>query len=161
MSFSDIIYRPFETLIRPLDIPPMPLPASGPFALLLHFARMFRGVLVAVAALMVAIEGINLATIWGVSFIVDGASAKGAAAFLEQDWPTLAMLGVLIFPVLPLLIFLGNTLIVGPVRHDGHRLDLYFGAILNQSHPLYRRRRGRGRSNPRTARARRPRSGRE
>jgi ABC-type multidrug transport system fused ATPase/permease subunit len=110
MSFSDFIYRPFETLIRPLDIPATPLPASGPFALLLHFARMFRGVLVAVTLLMVAIEGINLATIWGISFVVDGVSAKGAAVFLQQGWRTLAVLGVLIFPVLPLLIFLGNTL---------------------------------------------------
>lgn len=110
MSFSDLIYRPFETLIRPLDIPYTPLPSRGPFALLVHFASMFRGVLAAVAILMIAIEGINLATIWGISFVVDGVTAKGAAAFLEEDWPTLAILGVLIFPVLPLLIFLGNTL---------------------------------------------------
>ncbi|WEX91474.1 ABC transporter ATP-binding protein/permease (plasmid) [Sinorhizobium garamanticum] len=110
MSFSDLIYRPFETLIRPLDIPYTPLPSRGPFALLVHFASMFRGVLAAVAILMIAIEGINLATIWGISFVVDGVTAKGAAAFLEEDWPTLAVLGVLIFPVLPLLIFLGNTL---------------------------------------------------
>ena len=37
-------------------------------------------------------------------------SAKGAATFLHEDWPTLAILCVLVFPVLPLLIFLGNTL---------------------------------------------------
>ncbi|AFL52269.1 ATP-binding cassette subfamily B multidrug efflux pump [Sinorhizobium fredii] len=110
MSYSDLIYRPFETLIRPLDIPYTPLPSRGPFALLVHFASMFRGVLAAVAILMIAIEGINLATIWGISFVVDGVTAKGAAAFLEENWPTLAVLGVLIFPVLPLLIFLGNTL---------------------------------------------------
>ncbi|WEX77144.1 ABC transporter ATP-binding protein/permease [Sinorhizobium numidicum] len=110
MSFSDLIYRPFETLIRPLDIPYTPLPSRGPFALLVHFASMFRGVLAAVAILMIAVEGINLATIWGISFVVNGVTAKGAAAFLEEDWPTLAVLGVLIFPVLPLLIFLGNTL---------------------------------------------------
>ena len=110
MSFSDFIYRPFETLIRPLDIPYAPLPARGAFALLLHFARMFRGVLVAVTVLMMAIEGINLAVIWGISVIVDGVSAKGAAIFLQQEWLTLAVLGVLVFPVLPLLIFLGNTL---------------------------------------------------
>jgi ATP-binding cassette subfamily B multidrug efflux pump len=110
MSFSDFIYRPFEMLIRPLDIPYAPLPTTGPFALLLHFASMFRGVLAAIAILMVAVEGINLATIWGISFIVDGVSAKGAATFLNEDWPTLAVLGVLVFPVLPLLIFLGNTL---------------------------------------------------
>ena len=110
MSFSDFIYRPFETLIRPLDIPYAPLPARGAFALLLHFARMFRGILVAVTVLMMAIEGINLAVIWGISVIVDGVSTKGAAIFLQQDWLTLAVLGVLVFPVLPLLIFLGNTL---------------------------------------------------
>src|ERR671931_161216 len=96
MSVSDLIYRPFETLIRPLDIPYAPLPARGPFALLLHFARMFRGVLLAVTVLMIAIEGINLATIWGISFIVDGVSAKGAAAFLEEDWSILAVLGGLL-----------------------------------------------------------------
>ena len=110
MSLSDFVYRPFETIIRPLDIPYAPLPASGPFALLVHFARMFRGVLIAIAVLMMAVEGVNLAIIWGTSFIVDGVTAKGAATFLAEDWPTLAILGVLIFPVLPLLIFLGNTL---------------------------------------------------
>jgi ATP-binding cassette subfamily B multidrug efflux pump len=110
MSLSDFVYRPFETLIRPLDIPYEPLPASGPFALLVHFARMFRGVLVAIAVLMMAVEGVNLAIIWGTSFIVDGITAKGAATFLAEAWPTLAILGVLIFPLLPLLIFLGNTL---------------------------------------------------
>ncbi|MDX0415011.1 ATP-binding cassette domain-containing protein [Sinorhizobium medicae] len=110
MSFSDLIYRPFETLVRPLDIPYTPLPSRGPFALLVHFASMFRGVLAAVAILMIAIEGINLATIWGISFVVDGVTSRGAAGFLEENWPTLAVLGVLIFPVLPLLIFLGNTL---------------------------------------------------
>ena len=71
---------------------------------------MFGGILVAVAILMMAVEGINLAVIWGIAFIVDGVSAKGAAVFLEEDWPTLAVLGVLVFPVLPLLIFLANTL---------------------------------------------------
>ncbi|WP_027993698.1 ABC transporter ATP-binding protein [Sinorhizobium meliloti] len=110
MSLSDLIYRPFETLIRPLDLPYTPLPSRGPFALLVHFASKFRGVLASVAILMIAIEGINLATLWGISFVVDGTTAKGAAAFLEEDWPTLAVLGVLIFPLLPLLIFLGNTL---------------------------------------------------
>ncbi|HTV68220.1 MAG TPA: ABC transporter ATP-binding protein [Rhizobiaceae bacterium] len=110
MSIADFVYRPFETLIRPLDIPYTPLPASGPFALLGHFTAKFRGVLATVAAMMVAVEAINLATIWGVSFIVDGVTARGAATFLEQEWPTLAVLGVLIFPVLPMLIFLGNTL---------------------------------------------------
>lgn len=110
MSFSDLIYRPFETLVRPLEIPYTPLPASSALALVLHFARMFRGVLAAIVIFSVVVECINLSVIWGISFIVDGVSAKGAAIFLQQDWPMLAVLGVLIFPLLPLCIFMANTL---------------------------------------------------
>ena len=49
MSISDAIYRPFESLIRPLDIPYRPLPSKGPVTVLLHFISMFRGVLIALA----------------------------------------------------------------------------------------------------------------
>ena len=110
MSFSDFIYRPFETLIRPLDLPYAPMPAHGPFALLLHFVWMFRGVLAAIAFFSMAVEGINLVVIWGISVIVDGVSAKGAAVFLQQDWRMLAVIGALVFPVMPLLAFVANTL---------------------------------------------------
>jgi ATP-binding cassette, subfamily B, multidrug efflux pump len=110
MSLSDFIYRPFETLIRPLDLPYAPMPARGPFALLLHFVRMFRGVLVAITLFSMAVEGINLAVIWGISVIVDGVSAKGAAVFLHQDWRMLAIIGTLVFPVMPLFAFVANAL---------------------------------------------------
>lgn len=110
MSLSDFVYCRFERLIRPLDFPYEPLPARGPFALVLHFVRMFRGVLVAIVFFSVVVECINLAAIWGISFIVDGVSAKGAAVFLQEDWRILAVLGVLFFPVSPLCIFLANTL---------------------------------------------------
>jgi ATP-binding cassette subfamily B protein/ATP-binding cassette subfamily B multidrug efflux pump len=110
MSFSDFVYRPFETLIRPLDIPHGPLPSSGPFALLLHFVRMFRGILLSIAVLAMLVEGINLYLIWGFSVIVDGVTANGAVAFLDQRWPLLATMGLLLFPVLPLFAFLANAL---------------------------------------------------
>ncbi|MBA1143851.1 ABC transporter ATP-binding protein [Mesorhizobium neociceri] len=110
MSPLHSIYRYFETLIRPLDIPYAPLPATGPFALLLHFARMFRGVLGTIAVFTMAVEGINLAVIWGMSIIVDGVNKKGAAVFLEEAWPTLTCLGLLMFPVQPLLMFFVKTL---------------------------------------------------
>jgi ABC-type multidrug transport system fused ATPase/permease subunit len=110
MSFSDFLYRRIETLVRPLEVPFTPLPASSPFALVVHFARMFRGVLVAIVLFSVAVECINLSVIWGISVIVDGVSAKGAAVFLQEDWRMLAVLGVLFFPLLPLFIFLANTL---------------------------------------------------
>jgi ABC-type multidrug transport system fused ATPase/permease subunit len=110
MSFSDFIYRPFETLIRPLDLPYAPMPSSGPFALLLHFVWMFRGVLAPIAFFSMAVEGINLVVIWGISVIVDGVSAKGAAVFLQQDWRMLAVIGALVFPMMPLFAFVANTL---------------------------------------------------
>ncbi|MEM6461329.1 MAG: ABC transporter ATP-binding protein [Pseudomonadota bacterium] len=110
MSISDFVYGRFETLVRPLDLPFNPLPASTPLALVLHFAQMFRGTLAAIVVLSVAVECINLSIIWGISFIVDGVNTKGALTFLRQDWTVLAILGFLFFPVLPLLIFLANTL---------------------------------------------------
>ncbi|WP_029619178.1 ABC transporter ATP-binding protein [Pseudorhizobium marinum] len=110
MSVSDAVYRPFETLIRPLDIPYSPLPTSGPFAVLLHFVRIFRWVLLTVALSSVIVEIVNLFLLWGISVIVDGIAAEGARAFLQQDWPFLALLVALAFPITPLLIFVNNTL---------------------------------------------------
>ena len=110
MSISDTIYRPFETLIRPLDIPYQPLPSTGPVAVLMHFISMFRGVLIALALSSMAIEAINLTIVWGLSVIVDGVTQKGASAFLHSEWPLLTFLGLLIFPVMPVTSFLLNTL---------------------------------------------------
>lgn len=110
MSISDAIFRPFEKLIRPLEIPFQPLPATGPFKVLLHFIKMFRGVLVALAISSMAVEAINLTIIWGLSVIVDGVSVQGAEAFLRREWMLLAFLGLLIFPAMPLASFLLNTL---------------------------------------------------
>ncbi|MBB4569256.1 ATP-binding cassette subfamily B protein/ATP-binding cassette subfamily B multidrug efflux pump [Rhizobium leucaenae] len=110
MSISDAIYHPFEKLIRPLDIPYRPLPSSGPMAVLLHFISMFRGVLFALALSSMAVETINLTIVWGLSVIVDGVTQKGAVAFLHGEWPLLAVLGLLIFPAMPVASFLLNTL---------------------------------------------------
>jgi len=110
MSIADAIYRPFEALIRPLDIPYRPLPTKGPVAVLIHFISMFRGVLIALALSSMAIEAINLTIVWGLSVIVDGVTEKGAIAFLHSEWPLLAFLGLLLFPVMPVASFLTNTL---------------------------------------------------
>ncbi|QXZ80493.1 ABC transporter ATP-binding protein [Rhizobium sp. L51/94] len=110
MSISDIIYRPFENLIRPLDIPYRPLPPTGPVAVLLHFISMFRGVLMLLAFSAMAMEAINLSIVWGLSVIVDGVTRQGASAFLADEWPLLTFLGLLIFPAMPIASFLLNTL---------------------------------------------------
>lgn len=110
MSISDRIFRPFETMIRPLDIPFRPLPSKGPVAVLLHFISMFRGALIALALSSMAVEAINLSIIWGLSVIVDGVTAQGAAAFLDNEWRLLVVLGLLIFPAMPIASFLLNTL---------------------------------------------------
>ena len=110
MSISDTIFRPFETLIRPLEIPFRPLPSKGPVAVLLHFISMFRDVLIALALSSMAVEAINLSIIWGLSVIVDGVTAQGAEVFLRHEWRLLAVLGLLIFPAMPIASFLLNTL---------------------------------------------------
>eukprot|EP00913_Durusdinium_trenchii_P008168 g7665.t1 len=110
MSLSDRLFRPFETLIRPLDIPYRPMPASGPFALLWHFVRMFRGTLLLITVSAMAVEVINLFLIWNLSKIVDGVTAKGAAVFLADDWPLLALMAALLFPILPVFWVLANML---------------------------------------------------
>ncbi|CDZ30820.1 ATP-binding protein A [Neorhizobium galegae bv. officinalis] len=110
MSISDVIYRPFETLIRPLDIPHRPMPSTGPVAVLLHFISMFRGVLIALAVVSMTVEAINLSIVWGLSVVVDGVGQQGATAFLQSEWPLLTFLGLLLFPGLPIASFLLNTL---------------------------------------------------
>ncbi|MBD9511272.1 ABC transporter ATP-binding protein [Ensifer sp. ENS10] len=110
MSISDAIYRPFETLIRPLDIPYQPLPTSGPVAVLLHFIRMFRAVVIAMALTSMAVEAINLTIIWGLSVIVDGVATQGVALFVENRFWLLAFLAFLIFPVMPIFFYITNIL---------------------------------------------------
>ncbi|EHJ96368.1 ABC transporter ATP-binding protein [Agrobacterium tumefaciens] len=150
MSISDTIYRPFETLIQPLDIPYQPLPAKGPVAVLLHFIRMFRGILLVLALSTMAIEAMNLTTIWGLSVIVDGVTQQGASAFLHNEWLLLTLLGLMLFPAIPLGSFLVNTLnshtlgigMPAAIQWQGHKAverqdlaffhDLYAGQVASR-----------------------------
>ena len=150
MSISDTIYRPFETLIQPLDIPYQPLPAKGPVAVLLHFIRMFRGILLVLALSTMAIEAMNLTIIWGLSVIVDGVTQQGASAFLHNEWLLLTLLGLMLFPAIPLGSFLVNTLnshtlgigMPAAIQWQGHRAverqdlaffhDLYAGQVASR-----------------------------
>lgn len=150
MSISDTIYRPFETLIQPLDIPYQPLPAKGPVAVLLHFIRMFRGILLVLALSTMAIEAMNLTIIWGLSVIVDGVTKQGASAFLHNEWLLLTLLGLMLFPAIPLGSFLVNTLnshtlgigMPAAIQWQGHKAverqdlaffhDLYAGQVASR-----------------------------
>lgn len=110
MAFADFMYGRFERLIRPLDIPYKPLPSKGPFQLLMHFVRLFRSVLIAISVFAILIEMTNLFLVWSFSTIVDGVTARGAKAFLEQEWPLLATMAILLFPLQPFFSFMANTL---------------------------------------------------
>ncbi len=110
MSISDAIYRPFETLIRPLDIPYRPMPTKGPVAVLTHFIAMFRGVIITMALTSMAIEAINLTIIWGLSVIVDGVTTHGVELFVDSNFRLLAVLAFLLFPVMPVLFYITNIL---------------------------------------------------
>lgn len=150
MSISDTIYRPFETLIKPLDIPYQPLPANGPVAVLLHFIRMFRGILLVLALSTMAIEAMNLTIIWGLSVIVDGVTQQGASAFLHNEWLLLTLLGLMLFPAIPIGSFFVNTLnshtlgigMPAAIQWQGHKAverqdlaffhDLYAGQVASR-----------------------------
>ncbi|MEH0295711.1 ABC transporter ATP-binding protein [Agrobacterium sp. CCNWLW71] len=150
MSLADRIYNPFEKFIRPLDIPFQPLPTDNPFLAVLHFAKLFRSTLILIALLNIAVEAINLSVIWGMSFIVDGVSNGEPAIFLAQNWPILAGLGVLIFPVMPIFIFIASALssqsvgvcMPAAVQWQGHKAverqdlaffhDVFAGQVANR-----------------------------
>ncbi|MBB4504630.1 ABC transporter ATP-binding protein [Rhizobium leguminosarum] len=150
MSISDAIYRPFESLIRPLDIPYRPLPSKGPVAVLLHFISMFRGVLIVVTLCTMANEAMNLSIVWGLSVIVDGVTQQGASAFLASEWSLLTFLGLLLFPAMPIASFLVNTLtshtlgigMPAAIQWQGHKAverqdlgffhDLYAGQVASR-----------------------------
>ncbi|MCZ3375988.1 ABC transporter ATP-binding protein [Rhizobium sp. AG207R] len=150
MSISDKIYRPFERLIRPLDIPYRPLPSKGPWTVLLHFVLMFRGILITLALCTMAIEVMSLTIVWGLSVIVDGVTQQGAAAFLHNDRMLLIFLGLMLFPCIPIGSFLVNTLnshtlgigMPAAIQWQGHRAverqdlaffhDLYAGQVASR-----------------------------
>jgi ATP-binding cassette subfamily B protein/ATP-binding cassette subfamily B multidrug efflux pump len=129
MSISDAIYRPFERLIRPLDIPYRPLPSKGPVTVLLHFISMFRGILITLVLCTMAVEVMSLAMVWGLSVIVDGVTQQGAAAFLHNDRMLLIFLGLMLSPCIPIGSFLANTLtshtlgigMPAAIQWQGHR----------------------------------------
>jgi ABC-type multidrug transport system fused ATPase/permease subunit len=116
MSLTDRIFRPFETLVRPFDLPVSPMPSSGVWALIWHFARLFRGVLITVSVLSVISAGIGLAVIWALAFVVDGVTAQGAAAFVASEAWTLGVL-ILLFAVIdPLVTFVRGAFMAQTVQ---------------------------------------------
>lgn len=129
MSLSNRIFQPFETLIRPLDLPAGPMPVEGPLHLVWYFAKMFRGVLLVVGALSVASALISLSVVWALAFIVDGVTTDGAAPFLRENGWTLGLFLVLFAVVDPLLAFIRSafmsqtvqTLLPAAMRWQGHK----------------------------------------
>ncbi|MDQ0458416.1 ATP-binding cassette subfamily B protein/ATP-binding cassette subfamily B multidrug efflux pump [Rhizobium paknamense] len=79
-------------------------------AIVAHFVSMFRNVLAALAFFSMVTEAINLSIIWGLSVIVDGVTQRGASDFLANEWPLLTFLALLIFPTMPIALFLLNTI---------------------------------------------------
>ena len=129
MSLANLIFRPFETRVKPLDLPIQPMPDKGPLALVWHFAKMFRGVLLFVFLLSVTSAAIGLSIVWALAFIVDGVTEFGAKSFLEQNTTTLVLLFVLFAIVDPLISFIRSafmaqtvqTLLPAALRWQSHK----------------------------------------
>jgi len=102
-------FRPFETQLKPLDLPVSPLPDAGPLRLVLHFAAMFRKQLLLVSLLAMVSAGLGLGGIWAIAYVVDGVTSQGAGPFLAGHGWFLAVLFVLFVIVDPLVFLLRQT----------------------------------------------------
>jgi ATP-binding cassette subfamily B multidrug efflux pump len=116
MNISDRIFRPFENLVRPFDLPVRPMPSTGVWSLVWHFARLFRSVLALVALLSVISAGIGLAVVWALAFVVDGVTAQGAATFIVTEKWTLAALVFLFAVVDPIVTFIRSAFMAQTVQ---------------------------------------------
>ena len=116
MNISDRVFRPFERLIQPFNLPLSPFPTTGVWSLVWHFAQLFRGVLFAVAGLSIISAGIGLAMVWALAFVVDGVTAQGAASFVTTEIWTLAALVLLFAVVDPVVTFVRGAFMAQTVQ---------------------------------------------
>lgn len=129
MSHLNRIFHPFENLISPLDLPITPMPDESPLRLVWHFAKMFKGILALVFVLSTLSAFISLATIWALSFVVDGISELGIETFLERHSSLLIFFLVLFAVIDPLIVFIRSafmsqtvqTLLPAAIRWQGHK----------------------------------------
>ncbi|TYC67208.1 ABC transporter ATP-binding protein [Stappia sp. BW2] len=112
----DRYFHPFETHIKPLELPVTPLPDDGPLTLVWHFAKMFRSQLVIVCCLAMISSGLGLAGIWAIAFVVDGVTEAGAQAFLKDNVTILAGFFLLFVIIDPLAFLLRQTFALQTVR---------------------------------------------
>lgn len=125
----NFIFKPFETLIDPLDLPVSPMPDKSPLVLVWHFAKMFKGILALVFVLSVISALISLSTIWALSYVVDGISELGIERFLDENKNLLLFLFLLFVLIDPLVVFLQSsfmsqtvqTLLPAAIRWQGHK----------------------------------------
>ena len=129
MTLTDRIFRPFELLIKPLDLPVTALPDKGPVHLVWHFGKMFRGVLLTVALLSVVSGLIGLSVVWSLAYIVDGVVANGATEFVHDNITLLCGFALLLTVFDPLISFIDDcfssqtiqTLLPAAMRWQAHK----------------------------------------
>lgn len=109
-------FHPFETHIKPLELPITPLPDEGPLKLVWHFAKMFRWQLVIVSCLAMISSGLGLAGIWAIAFVVDGVTEAGARDFLKDNLVILSGFFLLFVIIDPIAFLLRQTFAFQTVR---------------------------------------------
>jgi len=150
MTLADRVFQPFETLVKPLDIKITELPDHGPVRLVWHFAKMFRGVLIAVGLLSVISALIGLSVVWTLAYVVDGVVESGATLFIQDNLLLLFGFAVLLAVIDPLATFIEScfssqtiqTLLPSAMRWQAHKAvekqdvaffeDLYAGQVASR-----------------------------
>ena len=108
-AVSEILFRPFERLVRPFELPLTPPPDSGPLRLFWHFARMFKGILAIVGLISVINALVSLTVVWALAYVVDGVVEHGAESFIETNTGLLIGLFVLFAVIDPVLLFIRQS----------------------------------------------------
>lgn len=129
MTLADRVFKPFETLVKPLDLPVVPIPDKGPIFVVLHFAKMFKGVLATVMLLSVISALFSLLLVWALAFVVDGVVASGAEQFVSDNLSLLILIAILVVVVDPALSFIkgafsqqsAGTLLPAAMRWQSHK----------------------------------------
>ncbi len=122
------MFRYFESLLKPTDVPERPQPPSGLLAFYWHFARQAKGLFALLLLVEIALALSDAAVPWIIGRLVSLVTTVPADRFLAETWPMLAVMALIILLVRPLTTIarsiVSNQALSGPfsslVRWQSH-----------------------------------------
>ena len=95
------MFRYFESILKPTEVPERPEPPSGLLAFYWHFARQAKGLFALLLVVEVALALTDAAIPWIIGRLVSLVTTVPADRFLSETWPVLAAMVVVILLLRP------------------------------------------------------------